>query len=184
MNGSGTIHVLKRDNSTEPLAPAKLRLCLWRGLSGSGGRFEQAQWLTDAIAAHLRRAGQPTISSGALFEMAVNALRATGHRSAAAAVEAHHQWRQRARRSLAVRNELGLATAWDRGWLTDTLADRWALSRPTARALSGILEDDLLGSIDELPERALLDRADELIEQFGLAPWCLLASAPTGRLQA
>ena len=170
------IQVLKRDGAVEPFSADRLRACLWRVLRcGDQGNL-LPRLLCEAIAIHLRRRGTAKVSSAALFEMALLALRETDQPAAADALEEHRRWRHQARRTLWLIGEDGRRRPWDRGWLTARLQSRWAISRPAARAIGGILESELLGQADPLPAQRLDDLIDERVENYGLAPWCLIAS--------
>ncbi|MFW6154424.1 MAG: ATP cone domain-containing protein [Planctomycetota bacterium] len=170
------IQVLKRDGAVEPFCVDRLRACLRRVLRPTGQADTLPRLLCEAIAIHLRRRGTAKVSSAALFEMVLLALRETDQPSAGDALEAHRRWRHRARRALRLVDEDGRLRAWDRGWLTGRIQSRWALSRPAARALGAIIEAELLGRPGELSQRRIDDLIDERVENYGLAPWCLIAS--------
>lgn len=173
------IQVVKRDSSVEPLCVDRLRACLWRAMGPAGGRFSKAHHLSRAIQLYLHRTGAVEVSSRALFEMAVRALRLTRHDAAADALEAHSRRRRDARRSLKVVHDSGRRTRWDRSWLTAQIRTRWGVSGGAARAISAAIETELLDGRSLVERGRVLDLIDERVENFGLAPWCLLASAPT-----
>jgi len=173
------IQVLKRDCSVEPFRPERLRLCLYRAMGGTGGRFDEAHQLARAIGIYLRRARCRVATSRAVLEMAFKALRQTGHGDAAEALEAHHQWRRGARQRLVVAHPSGRRCAWDRSWVTEQIQHRWDVPRPVARTLSADIEGELLRRGGRIDRQTVLDLVDERVENYGLAPWCLMASAPS-----
>ena len=101
------IQVLKRDGAVEPFNTDRLRACLWRVLRPTRRGDGLPRLLCEAIAIHLRRRGATKVSSAALFEMTLLALRETDQAPAADALEAHRRWRQRARRTLRLVDEDG-----------------------------------------------------------------------------
>jgi transcriptional regulator NrdR family protein len=179
VKGSWKIRVLKRDSSIEHFNIAKLRLSLWRALGADSESFLHADWLAHAIQGFLHYEGHRAVSSRALFEMAVRSLRCVERDDAGDALEAHRRVRRQRRDVLTILHEDGRRSRWDRSWVTAHLRQRWSLGRSAAKALSAQIEADLLARPGELARRAVLDRVDGLVEAFGLAPWCLLASAPT-----
>ncbi len=178
MNGSRKIQVLKRDGAVAPFSPDQLRLCLWRAMAAHRGQFAQAGHLAEAIVLYLVGVKAPAITSRALLEMALQALRQTNHAAAADALETHHRWRLAARRRLTVLHRADRRSEWNRQWLTEQAQRRWDLSRAVARALSAQIEAELLGEGGEVRRQKVLDLLDERVENYGLAPWCLMASAP------
>ncbi len=172
------IQVVKRDNAVDPLNADQLRGCLWRVMAPFGSPFARTHHLSRAIVLYLHKKSINSVTSRALFEMVVRALRQTRHAAAADALETHHRWRSDARRHLTVVHDNGQRTGWDRTWLVQQIQRRWDVSRPAARALSAGVEIDLLGGAGDVGRQRVLDLADERIENYGLAPWCLMASAP------
>lgn len=181
MKGSGTIQVLKRSGITEPFRIDLLGLCMWRAMHDRQGRFAQATQLAEAITIHLSRNGCHIVTSRALLEMALRALRQTHHDLAADALEAHHRRRRAARRSLILVHDAERRSHWDRDWLTEQIRRRWSVSRAAARAISAEIERELLGRDGPIARDAVLSMVDRRVEEYGLAPWCLLTSAPNHR---
>ena len=179
MAGSRMIRVLKRDSSTEPFDSNKLRLSLWRAMKDCGGKFTYAHCLSQAIDIYLEQTHSTAVSSRAILEMAVRALRQTDQHAAAEVLETHHRWRQAARRRLTMVHESGQKSVWDRNWVTQQAEHRWSLSHGTARGISADIESELLPQGGEIRREQVLDRLDELVDQLGLAPWCLMASVPS-----
>jgi hypothetical protein len=171
------IRVTKRDGVVEPLRVERLRLCLWRVLRSHPHCRTQADNISRAIVLHLRRTGVAAVSSRALFEMTLRCLRHTNHDAAADALERHARWRQNARRAMTIVHDDTHHTAWDRSWVTQQIQRRWDIGRPAARAISSQIEGELLGRRSEISRDAAVDLLDERVENYGLAPWCLLASA-------
>lgn len=175
---SRTIRVLKRDSSAEPFDAAKLRRSLWLALGGQPGWLIYADSVAQAIHAYLRVLNMRAVSSRALFEMAVGALRCIGRGEAAERMEEHARWRRRARRAMVLLHDGGQRCEWDRSWVIEQLRRRWRISPPAARALSGHLERQMLQRPRLLSRQDVLDAVDELADHYGLTPWCLLASVP------
>lgn len=184
MHGSRTIHVVKRDGTRELLDRRKLRLSLWRAMQHHGSHFSQAECLSQAVQTYLTRSRCRTVSSRALFEMVVRVLRQTGHEPAAETLERHQRQRSAARRRVYVLDSAGRRRPWSRSWVAREVMQRWALSHAAGRAISAEVERQVLTdgtghASRQLSADHVLDRADQLVEEFGLAPWCLLASVPT-----
>ncbi len=173
------IQVLKRDCSVEAFRLERLRLCLLKAMHGRCGHFGEAHQLARAVGIYLRRARCRVVTSRAILEMALKVLRQTGHHAAAEALEAHHRRRRAARGRLVVAHESGRQCAWDRSWVAEQLQHRWDLPRAVARTLSGDIERDLLDEGGSIARQTVLDLVDERVENYGLAPWCLMASAPS-----
>lgn len=180
MKGSGTIRVLKRAGTTEGFCAERFRSCLWRVMQPFGGRFQQADALADAVVLYLRRAGCRIVTTRALLEMALRVLRKTDHGPAADALAARHRWRRAARRRLLVAHENGRQCPWERHWVTQQIQRRWAVTRSAALAISADIEHELLAGESPVRRQTVLDLIDERVENYGLAPWCLLASAKAG----
>ncbi len=170
------IQVLKRDGAVEPFNLDRLCACLRRVLRPADPTDVLPRLLCEAIGIYLRRRGTTKVSSAAVFEMTVLALREIDQDAAADALEAHRRRRRRDRRALWRVDDNGRRTPWDRGWLTGRIQTRWSLSRPAARALGAIIEDELLGRPGAITSARLDDLIDERVENYGLAPWCLIAS--------
>lgn len=186
-NGSRMVLVVKRGGGTEPFKFEKLRRCFWRALGGEGWSFQSAECLSQAVGIYLRREDRWRVSSRALLEIALRALRQTGHEDAAKELEWHHRHRLGARRRLKVTQTArpGESKAveawvfrWDRDWVTRQIEQRWDISRAAAAAISADIEAELLESPSHIDRDALIDLLDERVEHYGLAPWCLLASMP------
>jgi hypothetical protein len=178
MRGSRTIHVVKRAGASEPFSVEKLRLCLWRAMACRAEMLLHAHYLAEAIALYLRRNRRRLVTSGALLEMAVRALDQTGLGDAAEALEAHHCRRLAARGRLVLVHSTGRRSRWDRNWLTEQIHHRWGVGRSAARALSAMVEDELLPFEGPVNRQAVLDLACRRVDEFGLGPECLLTSAP------
>jgi hypothetical protein len=186
-NGSRMVLVVKRGGGTEPFKLEKLRRCFWQALGGEGCLFQSAQCLAQAVGIYLRREDRWRISSRALLEIAMRALRQTGYEDAASQLEGYHRRRLGARRRLKVTQaprpgELAASEMWtfrwDRDWVTRQIEQRWAVGRPAAAVISADIESELLENKSHIDRQALLDLIDERVEHYGLAPWCLLASMP------
>jgi len=172
------IRVIKRDGVVEPLRIERLRLCLWRVLRLYPHCRQEADTLSRAIVTYLTRRATRQVTSRAIFEMVLRSLRQTNHHAAAEALESHHRWRRAARRALTIIHDDGRRTGWDRCWVTEQIRRRWDVGRPAARTISSHLERELLGRRARITRRRVLDLIDRRVENFGLAPRCLLADAP------
>lgn len=177
---SRMIRVLKRDSSTERFDHAKLRRSLWQAMGSMPDHLAHADAIARAIGDYLRLSITRAVSSRALFEMALGALRFAGQRKASERMESHARRRRQARHAVIVMHESGQRSRWDRSWIIEQFRRRWRISRPAARALSSNLESRLLRQPALLSRQDVLDAVDELADQFGLTPWCLLAGVPAG----
>ena len=175
--GSGTIRVLKRAGSVELFDTARLRLSMWRAMRGDGGSFDHADQLAEAIGVYLRRSSCGLVTSRALLEMALRALRQTGQVEAADTLEAHDRQRHDRRQQLTLGHEGRRRSRWDRDWLTGQIRHRWDVGLGAARALSAEIESELLARGGCVDRAAVLNRVDERIAAYGLASHCPLTTA-------
>ena len=170
MEGSGTIRVLKRDQSVELFDARKLSVAFWRPIAPTSGGYGDALKLAEAVGIYLSRNDWQCVSSAALFEMALKVLRQAGLAEAADAMEAHHRWRSAARVMLKVRHEDGRATNWDKSYLSGLAMRLWHLRLSTARILAGEIECRLLVTGDKIVAKAdVVAMLNELVSQLGLA---------------
>jgi len=170
MNGSGTIRVLKRDRSVELFHVGKLAGAMWRAADGARAKFEDIRRIAEAVEMYLIRRGTRCVSSQAVFEMALKALRHVGLAPAAEAAERYRQWRMLLRGQLRVRHEEGKLTYWDKGWLRDFACRSWRIMPTTARILAGIVELRLLRGDDTIVRRqAVVDMLNDVMAEYGLA---------------
>lgn len=170
MSGSGTIRVLKRDGSVEAFDARKLSAAIWGAMQGGGARFEHARRMGEAVETYLRRCGGGCVSSSAVFEMVVKALRHVGLFAAADAAESYCKWRNTLRRQLRIRYNTGNLTFWDKGWLCQFARRSWGVSSATARILAGQVEIDLIRGNDLVVSReAVIDALNRLMSKYGLA---------------
>ncbi len=118
----------------------------------------------------------------------MRALTQTGYGNAAQSLESCHQHRTEARRQLQITRPTGAggpddqeywAIPWDRDWVTRQIERRWDISAAAAAALSADIERDVLNGPQTVDRHALIDLIDERVDNFGLAPWCLLATMPS-----
>lgn len=170
MHGSGTIQILKRDRSVERFDARKMAVSVWRAMRGSDMPFEYAEKLAEAIEIYLRRRGGSYVSSSAVFEMVLTALRHVGFSQCAKNAEAYRDWRDTLRKQLAVRQDNGTLTRWDKSWLCEFARCSWHISPACARIIARQVEFGFLrGQELVIPRQAVVDALNELISQYGLA---------------
>ena len=170
MDQPGKIEVQKRDGSIEEFRLAKLAGALWRGVRVAEGTYRDARELAGAIHIFLMRKRIKSISSSAIFEMGLKALRRIHMGEAAEILELHRTLRAMRRKLLHICHDDGNITLWDKGWLVALAMQMWHLSRQTARLLAGEVELELLPQEDnEIPRQEVLDELNKLVQQYGLA---------------
>lgn len=177
MNGSRSIQVVKRDGDLEPFSLGKLRGCLLRALTCTPNGQAIVEPIARAIQLHLHKRKLTFISSRMLLTLVLRALRHTGNESAAERLEAHHSRRQQRRAAVHIVGPTGRRTGWDKSAFAKIIHRRWDVSPAAARAMAAGVEQDVLAAGKDLTELELIDLADDRVEQFGLAPWCLLTNA-------
>jgi len=170
VNGSGTIGVLKRDQSVELFCAEKLAGALWRAAQGTPAKFQEVRQIAGAVQTYLLRRRGRCVSSRAVFEMALKALRYVGLASAAEAAESYSRWRMLVRGRLRIRHEEGKLTYWDKGWLCELACRSWHVMPTTGRILAGIVELGLLRGEDTVVWRqAVVERLNDVVAEYGLA---------------
>lgn len=170
MNGSGTIRVLKRDQSVEWFDAHKLSAAMWRAMSGTTGSYSDAWQLAEAVDIYLNRNDWHCVSSAALFEMALKVLNRAHLSHAADAMESHRQSRTLGRLALRIRHEDGRLTFWDKAWLARLAQRVWHVWPGTGRILAGQIESDILtAGTSVVSKQEVLARLNELVSQLGLA---------------
>ncbi|MHC4716943.1 MAG: ATP cone domain-containing protein [Planctomycetota bacterium] len=138
------ICVLKRDGTSEPFDRYKLRGCLLGLLKSLGEELWHAEVLSSAVGQYLRRRGIRCITSAALLEMVLTALRISGLGDVGGELERRHRARLGMRNRLVLDHGSGVRTAWSKDWLVGRLRARWGLGRAAARVLAGEVELDLM----------------------------------------
>jgi hypothetical protein len=170
MTSSRKIKVRKRDGSLEAFDPARLGATMVYGLNRTGGPIRLGRDLARAVELYLRRRRRSVVSSTALFEMAVKALRRVCMGEAAEVIELHRTLRAVRRPLLEVRHDGGHLTKWDKSWLAMMGERTWGLSRRTARIFAGEIELQLLPQESRTVDRqAVIDLLNERVARFGLA---------------
>ncbi len=170
MERSRMIKVKKRDGGIEDFDVAKLGGVLGRGFRQLGGDIFEARELARAIEIFLVRSKRFRISSAALFEMGLKALRHVKMNDAAELLELHRTLRTIRRRLLRVRHEDEKLTAWDKGWLVELAARMWHVSHTTARILAGEVENEILSHDQpEIHREEILDLLNRRVAELGLA---------------
>jgi hypothetical protein len=170
VSGSGTIRVLKRNRSVEQFDARKLAAAMWRAMQNTRAPFEYALRLAQAVELYLQRRGGGCVSSSALFEMTVKALRHVGLNSAADGAESYCKWRNTLRKQLRIRYNTGNLMFWDKGWLCELARRSWHVCPATARILAGQVEIGLFRGADLVVSReAVVDALNRLTSEYGLA---------------
>lgn len=170
MSTSWKIRIRKQDGGREAFDIEKLTGSLRRGMRQVGVSAEGACELARAIHIHLQRRRRRLISSSAVFEMVLKALRQVRMGETAEILELHRMLRAVRRRLLYVRHEDGNVTMWDKSWLAKLAEGIWCLSPGTARILAGEVEIHLLPQEErEVSRREVLDLLNQKVSQFGLA---------------
>ncbi|HUT01560.1 MAG TPA: ATP cone domain-containing protein [Phycisphaerae bacterium] len=170
MSGSGKIRVIKRDGTEERFEAAKLAGAIFTALRETSGEYGDACRLALAIEVYLDRSGWGSISSGAIFDMAVKVLRRSGLAAAGGLLQRWHSRRHRRRQGLCIRHDDDTVTLWDKTWLSQWAERSWFLSRGTARILAGEIEQELLArEVVLVSRRDVLNLLNERVAQYGLA---------------
>ncbi len=170
MEPSRTIRVRKRDGNIEAFDVGKVAGVFRRALAHLPGECVEGGELARAVHLYLLRTNRRSISSSAVFEMAVKALHRVQRGEAAEMLELHRTLRNVRRRLLRIRHADGRVTQWDKTWLAEWTRHVWRVSRRTARMLAGEVEYDLLPQEEtDLSREEVIDRLNEQVAQWGLA---------------
>jgi len=170
MNGSGKIRVVKADRSAEDFDKTKLAGSIWRSMDGKLACYGHADRLAEAVESYIQRKGMTVVTSAAVFEMVIKALRYVHIPSAADAAEAYRDWRSALRRHLCVRHDGNDLTLWDKGWLCEFACRSWHVTRRTGRILAGEVETELLRSYEGTVSRQdVVDLLNVMVSEYGLA---------------
>ena len=164
------ICVRKRDETLEPFDRWKLTGSMWRAMQGTQGSFDHARRLSEAAQIYLKRSSEECVSSRALFEMMLKALRYVGLEEAAESAEAYYKWRNALRRKLRIRHEGGAVTYWEKGWACEFASRSWNISRSVGRVVAGKIElEFLLGGEKTLWRGEVIEQLNRLVAEYGLA---------------
>jgi len=170
MNLTRMVEVLKRDGSTEAFDPAKLGGVFRKGMHRLGIPSCNADDLGMAVEIYLQRTRQNVVSSSAVFEMSIKALRHVDMDDVAEVLELTHALRTARRRDLRVRQDDGRLTAWDKGWLANIGGRMWCLSPKCARIMAAEVEEELLeDDTVEVSRYEVLEMFNLCVFEFGLA---------------
>ena len=170
MSGSGTVQVLKRDGTAEGFDGRKLAASIWRSMDRDSTSYEHARRLAEAVETYIIRKGKACVSSSAVFEMTVKALRHVGLPHAAQSAETYRIWRSLLRKELRIQHEEGQLTLWDKNWLLEFASRSWHISPRTARILAGKVELDLLRDNEGIvPRQKVIDLLNRVVAEYGLA---------------
>ncbi len=170
MADNPTPMVIKRDGSVEPFDLERLSGAFWRGLYAVGGTMGDARQLARAVQLHLRRKGYTEISTEAIFEMALKALRRVRFAEAAELLQLHRVLRAARREQLQVRHHGDHLTRWDKSWLVQLAEEFWPISHRTARIIAGEVEEHfLVPDRSEVPREKVLALLNRKMCELGLA---------------
>jgi len=170
------IRVLKRDGTIERFDPHKLRGCLLRVLPVGDGRVYVSGALSAAVRQHILRREPRCVSSAAILEMALAALRAANLTAAAERLEREHTARSEMRTKLTVSCRDGGLMAWSKDWVVRFAEERWSLGRTAARILAGRVEHQLMRrSARRVERKKVINMLARLVSAYGLA-----TSSPAG----
>lgn len=170
MDRSRTIWVLKRDGTSERFDVAKLTAAIWRAMSRTGASYEHAAKLAEAVGTYVIGSHSSCVSSAAVFEMVLKALKYVNIAEAAEAAENYCRRRSLLRRQLRIRHEGGRLTMWAKGWVCQFAFRSWRISRRTARILAGQVEQEILRSGQGIVSRSkVISTLNCLIAAYGLA---------------
>jgi hypothetical protein len=118
------------------------------------------------------------LSSAAVLEMALAALRAVDLSESAETLEQAHLARLRMRSRLIVRHDDSPPTAWSKDWLVQQMQRKFGLGRTTARILAAKVERDMLcDPRRELTRGELADLCSNVLGAFGLESTALASEA-------
>ncbi|MDY6913079.1 MAG: hypothetical protein SVT52_01290 [Planctomycetota bacterium] len=170
MDGSRTIRVRKRDGSVEAFEARKLAASLLRVVGQAGENSYYVRQIAEAVKIYLLRRRWVCISSAAIFEMSVSALRSIGRSLAADAMEWHQLWRNTRRGRIRVRHDDRKETLWEKGWLCKLAVKCWFIRPTTARILVGQIEQQLISEgVRRVSRDELLEMLNNLMMAYGLA---------------
>jgi len=177
MSGSRKIQVLKRDGTIEAFDCRKLAASICRTMSRKTVNYEHAARLSEAVETYICRKGDHCLSSSAIFEMTLKALKYVGLTTAADRAEHYRAWRSMLRGQLRIEHEQGRLTLWDKGWLLEFARRSWHISPETARIFAGKIELELLRSGESIVARQqVVHMLNRSVAEYGLAD-----AVPAGR---
>lgn len=146
-----SIHVSKRDGTSEPFVLAKLLRCIRFGLQAVQEGWEldttTAGNLGDAVYEYLKTTfDESTITTRQLSELVELVLSQTGHSAAAMAIREHHRFRDKLRRMIMVatarpRDGRIVQQRWNKSLIVQHLRRQHGLHVPTARMIAGRVEE-------------------------------------------
>jgi hypothetical protein len=164
------LSVRKRDHRCEPFSADKLAGSMRRAMAGNPDALRQTAELSKAIEIYLRRQRKRIVSSAAVFEMTLKALRRVHQGPAAEVMEMHRSLRCSRRRLLRVSQEDGQITRWDKSWLAKLATTMWGVSNTTGRILAGDVEMELLPQEPTIiPREKVLGILNDQVVAVGLA---------------
>lgn len=171
VNGSGKVHLLKRDGSCEEFNSQKLAASIFRGMKKTReGGYRDALDLAIAIGIYIREGRSPCISSSAVFEMTLKVLRNLQFEQAAAEMETYRFRRVQRRRQLRIAHADGRVTHWDKGWLAKIGGQSWRLGAGAARIIAAEVEAELLTDRQDIAFRQdVLELFNQRVAAYGLA---------------
>ena len=168
---SGTISVRKKNGQIQPFDTGKLAGCIWRSVDAVGGEYQLAWEIARAVEIYLRRKDRDEVTSSAVFEMCLKALRRVKIGEAAEVMELQSALRSIRRRLLRIDHGNGKISHWDKNWLVTLGRQIWQLSVETVRIIASEIELEILPSQQEkvLTREEICKILNEKVVQFGLA---------------
>jgi len=180
----GTIQIVKRDGSTEPFCFAKLLSCIQCGFQDSGEMFDRhsatSQGLAEAVQTYLHKAEHDgPVPSHHLAKLVELVLSQTGHSAASMAIKRHTDLRRRQRNWIKVahrrqRDGCIVQKRWSRRHVVDLLRDTHRLESPTARIISGRVEQVVFScGLKVVTEQFVRETVNSELLAWGLLPGAL-----------
>ena len=171
MNGSGMIEVRKKSGSVEKFDTKKLAGCIWRAVDVVSEDYTTAWELARAVEIYLRRKDTKDVTSSAILEMVLKAMRRVKLGEAAEVLELHTALRSIRRKMLRVNHGQGQITSWDKNWLVNVGKKIWGLSDSVARIIAGEIEVEILPASQEriITRDEVYAKLNERVAEFGLA---------------
>lgn len=169
MDISVKLQVRKRDGNIEPFDRARLAGVIASAAVKTGGSWQEANDLAEAIELYIRRSNQNLVSSAAIFEMVLKSLNRIGLGGAAQRLDVNARLRNVGRRLLRVSYDSSRNTLWDKSWLAEIAQRSWGVSWRTARILAGEVETDIIvKGASKVTRSEIVDMLNAKVSQFGL----------------
>ncbi len=178
MKGSRKIFILKRDGSIEPFDKHKLRACLLRALPPHEGCLDRATALSSAIRCYIIRRRERCVTSAAVMEMVLAALRAVSLPITAERMEDWHAQRLEMRNRLVLHHSDTASSNWSKDWLVQQAKAQWGIGTVSARIIAGHIERILMaGGCLAITRAEVIAMLEQQVSAFGLVLACPLQEA-------